>query len=220
MKDDALRSYAQSGEDLIIFFLARHILHLPYIYYLDLGANHPTQLNNTHLFYEEGFQGVSVDANPYFEHLFKTKRPKDKFINCGVGTKNGSANFYEIEPHTLSTFSEAEARRYSSYIGHRVVKKSKKKIYTVETIIIKYCEKVPNILSLDVEGLDFDILQSINFNKWSPDIVCVETLEYTNDNKERKVNKIIDYLKERNYKLYADTYINSIFVLEDSWIKR
>ena len=133
----ATPSYAQCGEDVILLFLIRHLLHLEDVYYLDIGANEPEHLNNTTLLYENGYRGVSIDANPYFESLHKASRPEDTFVVCGVGNKNMSAKFYELDPHTLSTFSKKEADDYTQSGRHKLVSVKKTKIYTIDKILKK-----------------------------------------------------------------------------------
>lgn len=110
---NSARSFSQCGEDIIIKFLAHHVLHIKDIIYLDLGSNHPTHLNNTYLFYVEGCYGVSVDANQVFIKMYHDLRPRDKFIHCGVGNKSGELTFYEMEPDSLSTFSLETAMNYT-----------------------------------------------------------------------------------------------------------
>ena len=56
-------SYSQCGEDLILkqLFTA---LGIGKVNYLDIGAHHPTCLNNTYLFYGYGGHGVCVEPDP------------------------------------------------------------------------------------------------------------------------------------------------------------
>jgi len=210
-------SYSQCGEDLVIDFLAKHILHIDEIYYLDLGSNHPVHFNNTYALYKAGHRGVSIDANPLFKKEYATYRKDDKFINCGVGPKIGKLMFYEIDPDTLSTFSEETALEYTKSGNHKIIKKRKVPVLTVEKIISKYCSKVPNLLSIDIEGLDYEILSGIDFTAWRPAIVCAETLGYSENATGRKLDEIKELLVDSGFMIYADTYINTIFVSLQAW---
>lgn len=215
------KSYSQSGEDIIIDFLFKHVLSIDPIRYLDVGANDPIKFNNTYLFYEEGHRGICVDPNPYFKASYKGLRPDDIFISAGVGGKETKEKFYIIEPHTLSTFSKKEAEKNSKQPGYKLEKIVKLPIVTIDRILSKYNSgDLPNLFSLDVEGLDFEILKSIDFNRWSPAVICVETLTYTSDAKEQKINEVIEYLEGKGYRVYADTYINTVFVGEEAWSSR
>ncbi len=214
-------SYSQSGEDLIVDFLFKNMLHQDQLSYLDIGSSDPLALNNTYLFYTQGFRGVCVDANPYFEPLYKQQRPEDIFVCAGIGSKEGLTDFYEIEPRTLSTFSEEEANRYTAGGNHKLLGPIKVPMLRLESILSKYFkEKLPNFLSVDVEGLDDQVLRAAFQAKWFPAVVCVETLTYTQDASETKIQETADLMKSNDYIMYGDTYINSIFVHKAAWDNR
>ena len=79
---------------------------------------------------------------------------------------------------------------------------------------------IPDFLSIDVEGLDIEIIKSIDFVKYRPKVICVETIQFSPKGNENIKNyDIINYLKEMNYYLYADTNINSIFIDNNFFLK-
>lgn len=219
-KNKPQESYSQCGEDLIIQFIL-NCLNEKDITYLDIGTNHPFKLNNTALFYKRGFHGVCVEADPFQIKEIKKYRPRDICLNIGVGPKElKNLDFYIMSTPTLNTFSEEEARRYVSYGKQKIKQIIKMDILSVNTIIEKYFIKAPTIISLDVEGWDLEILRSFDFVKYSPSVFCVETLTYTEDKSEVKIPEISELLKANGYMLFADTYINSIFVKESAWKNR
>ena len=61
------------------------------------------------------------------------------------------------------------------------------------------------------------ILQDFNFKKFRPEVFCIETLTYTENNTETKLYALIEYMKAQDYFVYADTYINTIFVDKEKW---
>ncbi len=63
------------------------------------------------------------------------------------------------------------------------------------------------------------ILQSLDFKEWRPAVICVETISYAPKKEQKKVDNIFKYLKNNNYRVYADTYINTIFVDNTRWSK-
>jgi hypothetical protein len=75
----------------------------------------------------------------------------------------------------------------------------------------------PNLVSIDVEGFDFQILKGIDFSRFKPEVFCIETLGFVEDNREIKKNDIIDFFLSKGYFVYADTYINTIFCRKDSY---
>jgi hypothetical protein len=94
-------------------------------------------------------------------------------------------------------------------------------IIGINDLISKSFNHSPNIFSLDVEGLDIEILKAFNFNEYTPEIICVESIShpYTQDTTE-KVNDIFELMNKNGYMMFADTYINTIFVHKKKWEKR
>lgn len=212
-------SYAQCGEDLILQQLFT-VLGIADVVYLDVGAHHPTYLSNTYFFYDSGGHGVCVEPDPALFAEFAKQRPRDVNVNCGVGIASGAADFYIMSTSTLNTFSKVEAERYQSYGMQRIVKTIKVELKTINEIIAKNFKKCPNLVSLDIEGMDFLILQNFDFEKYRPEVFCLETLTYTENKSERKLTEIIDLMHANGYMTYADTYINTIFVENLAWKNR
>jgi FkbM family methyltransferase len=212
-------AYAQSGEDLILSHLF-YKLNIDCPTYLDIGANHPSFISNTYYFYLRGSRGVCVEPNPYLFRKIKRCRPGDTVINAGVGiNENTQADFYLFpkQSHGLSTFSKEEAEYWARVGMKRVGKIQYEKVIqvpliTINTIFEKYFKKPPDLISLDVEGLDLKILQSLNFEKYYPKIICVETLVYDENQNENKNYEIISFLQQKGYSIYADTHVNTIFL--------
>jgi len=214
------KSFSQSGEDLIMQFIFMW-LRIEKPSYIDIGAHHPTYLSNTFLFYENGSSGVCIEPDPFlFERICKTRK-RDVCLNIGVGEGNSDkADFYILSSRTLNTFSREEAQRYASYEGKTIQKIVEIPLLSINEIIEKYCPEVPNFVSIDVEGMDLQILKSFDFKKYCPEVFCIETLTYTEDNTEQKLTEIIDYMLSKDYFVYADTYLNSIFVSQAAWNHR
>jgi FkbM family methyltransferase len=172
------------------------------------------------LFYQKGGRGVCVEPDPSLFKEFAAKRPRDTHLNCGVGVEPGEADFYVMSTSTLNTFSREEAERYQSYGQQRIMKKLRIDVKNVNEIIAQNFEHAPNLVSLDVEGLDYAIMQSFDFSRQRPEVFCLETLSYTEDKSERKLAELIGLMHENGYMTYADTYINTIFVDEVAWSNR
>lgn len=219
ISDNRRVSYSQSGEDLIIEQIFM-VLGRKQLSYLDLGANHPTRFSNTYLFYRKGSSGVCVEPNPALQPLFKKWRSRDTLLICGVGLEVAEADFFLMTTNTLNTFSKDEAERYQRYGRQKIEKVIKLPLRPVNDILEENFRACPNFVSLDVEGLDFQILKGIDFNKWRPEVFCIETLTYTEDRTERKLDEIIEFMKDQNYMVYGDTYINTIFVDTQAWQQR
>ena len=208
----AKTSYSQVGEDLVVDYLFTS-LGIKDITYLEIGTNQPVLCNNTYLFYKTGFRGVCVEPDTEMIELIKTKRPGDKILNVGIGlTDQSEATFY-LFPGLLngwSTFSESEAkiRQEESGISYRQLQVPLK---SINSILEEYFHSCPNFISVDVEGLDLAILQSMDFIRFRPDVICVETISFSTNNSERKQEDISAFMHSKGYITYADTHVNTIF---------
>lgn len=211
------KSWSQCGEDLILRYLF-DLLHIPRPSYIDIGAHHPWYFNNTYLFYRQGARGINVEPDPSLYAGLRKERRHDINLNAGIGPREAEMDFYVMSSRTLSTFSAAEARKHVERHGLRIVDTRRIHVQTFAQAVDTHMGRTPDLVSLDVEGLDLDILRSIDFSRHRPHAFCVETLSYAaGDGSGIKSAEIHALMLANEYRLYADTYINSIYVAERSW---
>lgn len=215
---DAKHSYAQAGEDLIVDFVAR-AMQIENVSYLDVGAHHPTHFSNTYLFYKRGYQGVLVEPDPELAASIRHVRPRDTCIEAGVGLHSVvNAQFFVMSTRTLNTFSEEEAKRYEAMGTQRIEKILPVPMVTLDEVLAdQFQGREPTLVSIDVEGLDFDVLSTLDLEKHRPPIICVETLQYSETREEIKDTRIAQLMSDNDYFAYGDTYINTIFVDRVRW---
>jgi FkbM family methyltransferase len=187
--------------------------------YLDIGANHPRFISNTYFFYQRGCHGVLVEPNPRLAARLRSARPRDKVLEVGIGVRGQTeASFYQFPPHAdgLSTFSRAEAEHWQT-VGMRgygrieVQAILRVPMLEVNEVIARHFDGAPNLLSLDIEGLDLEVLQSLDFERFAPDVICVETLGYDARQRSFKRTDVIDFVCGQRYQIYADTHVNTLF---------
>ncbi len=211
------KSWSQCGEDLIMRYLF-DLLQIARPSYIDIGAHHPWYYNNTYLFYRQGARGINVEPDPSLFAGLRRGRPRDLNLNIGIGPRQAELDFYVLSRRTLNTFSASEARKYVEEHGLRIVDTRRVQVQTFAQVIDAHLGHAPDLVSLDVEGLDLDILRSIDFSNYRPHVFCVETISYAGgDGSGVKCAEIHALMLQSGYKLYADTYINSIYVAESSW---
>lgn len=221
-RGDRKTSYAQCGEDLIVEFIFEASSKFNPTY-LDLGAYHPKKLSNTYLFYVKGCRGVCVEPDPVLHAKIAGARRGDVCLNVGVGfdeRQAATSPFYIMSAKTLNTFSREDAERYQRYGSHKIERVVEVPLLHVNKIIEQHFAAYPNFVSLDVEGLDLKVLQALDFARFRPEVFCVETLTYAEDKTEEKLTDTIDFMLSQGYFVYADTYINTIFVDKDFWKNR
>ncbi len=185
--------------------------------YLDLGTNQPSWGNNTYLFYLCGSCGVCVEADESLTAEISRIRPRDKVLNLGVGFDlKTEADFYIFDQPAINTFDRDQALLRTESGVHKIIKVSRVKLEPISEIISKYCEGIPDFLSLDIEGLDYVALCSLDLGKFPIPVICVETCNYSEDFEKQKEKPIFIYMESAGYFPYADTYVNTIFV-NKSW---
>jgi len=211
------KSWSQCGEDLILRYLF-DLMRIARPSYIDIGAHHPWYYNNTYLFYRQGARGVNIEPDPSLHAGLRRGRRRDINLNLGIGPREAELDFYVMSTPTLSTFSSSEARRYVEEHGLHIDATRQIKVQTFAQTVDTYMGRTPDLVSLDVEGWDLDILRSIDFTRHRPHAFCVETISYAEgDGSGVKSVEIHALMLENGYRLYADTYINSIYVAESSW---
>lgn len=208
-------TFSQSGEDSIINYIfntmGRKIEN-----YLDLGANHAFHLSNTYNFYAQGARGVLLEANPELAMELVEKRPKDIVINKCLAEKSGETlDFYILNGDGLST---CDYNAVQNFIKENPVLKITKKItiesITINEIIDKYFpEKAPDIMNIDIEGMELSILKMTDFEKFRPLVIICEMIEYKNGlTIGQKNTEILEFMRKNDYEEFAFTGINSIFI--------
>ena len=204
------KSYSQCGEDIIIGRLLK-MLNISKPFYIDIGANDPVVYSNTYSFYEKGAHGILVEPNPALCQKIRIKRPRDIVLEVGVGAKKGALTYFMFDNHSLNTFSPEKATGAEKK-GYLLAKKMEVTIKTFEEIVRENDVKNIDLLSLDVEGLDFEILQSIDFSICRPKIITVETQSFGTYENGTNVLSIDKLLTDKEYEIAGMTPINKIFI--------
>lgn len=163
-------------------------------YYVDVGCYHPVHLSNTFLLHKKGWNGVNIDISEYTIDLFNYLRPRDTNINNAVTNFDGSTKFYYQKK--LSQLSSIKKNTATKRMQGKIDEKDIK-AYKLSTILnnTKYRHKKINFLNIDAEDSDFDVLCSIDFKIYRPDMICVEIIE-----EDIFESNIYRFLNELNYK--------------------
>lgn len=204
-------SYSQAGEDLAVrfFFEYRGIGAMTY---LDIGANHPIELNNTYLFYRQAFRGVLIEPNPAYADLLRAVRPGDKTLLAGIGvTAAREAEFYVMSAPTLSTFSKEQAERARAALGKtlRIEEVIKVPLLDINAVMDEHFQGAPTFVSIDTEGMDLAILKTIDFKRFRPKVICAETVE---SGTTTMIADIPAFLTAHGYVVRGGSFVNTIFV--------
>ena len=136
-------------------------------FYVDVGAYHPTKINNTYLLYKRNWRGINIDISNFSINLFNFWRPKDLNFCRAITNKNGIAKkYYQKDFSFLSTISKEQAKNhFQGKIKEKKIKCSKLTNLLENT---KYKKRKIDFLNVDVEGQDLEVLKSLNFKIFRP----------------------------------------------------
>lgn len=210
-------SYAQFGEDIVTDSILWY-LRIARPLYLDIGAYHPKFLSNTFYFYKKGGSGVCIEPDQARRSLFQRMRPRDLCLSVGVGAEDKAAvPFYVLSEPSLSTFDRANAQAHEAAGTAKIRAAIEVQVFSINTLIEKHFPRCPDFLSVDVEGIDLEILQALDFIRFRPAVICVETIDFYT---QAKQTEAAAFLQAQGYRVQADTAINTIFVDEQAWQRR
>ena len=212
----AVKSYSQEGEDLI---LNRIFEGISKGFFVDVGAHHPFRFSNTYFFYKKGWSGINIDAMPGSMNLFHKFRSRDINLELPISDVNQKLTYYSFNEPALNTFSpklrDEQLSKNPNYIVEKEIVLETHKLSDVLDKYLPPSTKI-NFLSIDVEGVDINVLRSNDWTKYLPDVVLVEVLESNlNGIQESEVYKI---LKNYNYIIYAKC-VNTVFFAQKSFIQ-
>ena len=207
------KSYSGHAQDLIVNHFFRNKNKGIYI---DVGCYHPYNGNNTKLLYDRGWSGINIDLDFHTIDFFNFIRKRDENINIAISEKEGEKDLYFF--HNRSAINSlSEIRKKEAKEIRRI------KTKTLNSIIenSKFKDEKINLLSIDVEGHEIEVLRSIDFNKYFPEMIIIEFLErdimdnmeFHNQNIDQIINSdIYQHMIKNDYHFVNWLHSDLIFV--------
>lgn len=210
-------SYSQEGEDMI---LSRMLGIRDNGFYIDVGAFHPQIYSNTYYFYLQGWKGINIDARPGSMGIFKKIRPNDINLEVPISDRKQVLTYHSFDKPELNGFSkELSKGRDGLKIGDweaKLISEIKLQTSTLSEVLDEHLSCYQNIdfLNVDVEGLDYQVLKSNNWEKYRPKLVSVEDLEMSLTTQDTE-SKITSFMYKQGYQFYSKAVNTLIFKRED-----
>ena len=196
------KSYSMDQEDLVV---EKYFKNKNTGFYVDVGCYHPLKLNNTMLLYQKGWRGINIDISDFSIKLFKFLRPDDFNLNVAVSNNESEIDmFFQKKISQLSTIKENQAK--IAFQGNILNKKILSRRLTSILDESKYKDQKIDFLNVDVEGADFEVLQSLDLNKYCPELICIEVLE-----KDLENSDVFNFLYKNRYKKIWSGVFSHIF---------
>ena len=174
-------------------------------FFLDVGAHDGVSINNT-LYFEKynNWTGINIEPIKKVYDNLLINRPNNININCAVSNNDGKTEFLcntgytEMISGIKNTFDPRHFERLQKEnnkmgsITDVIIVNTKK----IETICDEYKISHINYLSIDVEGAEFEVIKSINFDKVFIDIIGFE------NNYDDIGFPIVNFLKDKNFIMF------------------
>jgi FkbM family methyltransferase len=195
----SLRSFSQPGLDQDLGVIKYYKLKRNG-YYVDIGANDGIDLSNTCMLeYDYEWKGICIEPLPEEFSRLSKNRPNSICIQKAVFGKSG----LKLEFAVAGLYSGI-----CDTINHHKEKADKAPKITVETITLNDVLEQANApsfieyLSIDTEGSEYDILITINYDKYTFGIIHLE-----HNFIEPQRTAIREFLESKNY----------VFVRDNMW---
>jgi FkbM family methyltransferase len=184
------RTYSQCGEDILIDINLRQDKGYKG-FYVDIGAHNPFALSNTARFYKRGWRGINVEASSNLLLAFKLFRRRDINLNMAIGDSTQSLKFHIFDIQAFNTFDETLANERIQR-GLKLSRIVEIKQIRLDELLDTFLPKGQHIdfMSVDVEGLDYKVLSTNNWDKYKPDIIAVE--DYVSDISKSNIQKLLE----------------------------
>lgn len=197
----ATKSYSQEGEDMV---LRRLFEGAGPGFYVDVGAHHPKRFSNTYHFYCNGWRGINIDARPGSMEQFNRLRPRDLNLEAGIAREPRELTYYMFNEPALNTF-DGELARARDAGAYRIVARQSMQTRTLGEILAEHLPEGQGIefLTVDVEGLDQEVLESNDWERFRPGYVLAECAQTALAELEK--DAICRFMSEKGYAIFAKT---------------
>lgn len=198
---------SQHGEDVL---LGQFFDFKASGFFVEVGAFDGVELSNSYFFEALGWEGILIEPNPNYFKQYAEKRPYSRHINAAVlGGDQDKAQ--------LTMVADAPALSYSeTSVAHR--SRVEKVAGNLEVINVD-CVKLSDVLkdysgdidfiSIDVEGAELSVLQTLDFDQHRPAVFVIE------DNSAGKDSSVSDFLGSKGYEKRFLLGCNDFYLAKD-----
>jgi FkbM family methyltransferase len=181
---------------------------------VDVGANHGTWTREALRYFPEAYYTLLEPQNwlkKSFQDILDAN-PKVQFYPVGAGEKEGSFQFTIVDRDDSCSFrySKEEAKE----AGFEQIEIP---VVTLNSLLSNSELPVPDIIKIDAEGLDIEVLKGASDFFGKTEIFMVEA-GVVNKSFDNSFLKLINFMDEKDYRLFDITDINRPFQPQVLWL--
>ena len=187
--------------------------------FMDIGAHDGVSLNNT-LYFEQTnkWTGINIEPIKSIYDKLVINRPNCININCAICNNDGVAEFICNTGYTemISGLKNSFDKRHLNRLENEnntfgstteIINVNTKKF---ESICNEYNINHIHYLSIDVEGAEFDVIKSINYDK-----VFIDVIGFENNYSDVSI-PIIHFLEKENFVFLSQTSLDIFMINTNS----
>jgi FkbM family methyltransferase len=170
-------------------------------YFVDVGASHPTNGSQSWHLEQKGWRGVLVEPIPELCEALRRERPRSVTVQaaCGAPEQRGRVDFHVADGYTRSSLEKNAVSLTASFTRTEAVD-----LKTLDDILAEADPPKIDFVSIDVEGLQLNVLRGFDLRKHRPTLLLVE---------DHLLNlKTHRHLGQHGYRLVKRTVRNSWYV--------
>lgn len=202
--------FSQFGEDIV---LENIFGRKKGGFYVDVGCYHPKHWSNTYLLHQREWTGINIDIDAYKIQSFNRVRGKSINICSAVSNEEKEITYYCSRDYSpVNTLDQNFANEMTSKKPrvNYVAKQTKSRMLDNIILETKFCEREIDLLSIDVEGHELPVLQSLNFEVYKPKVLVIELHKEMID--EILKTELYEFIVAKQYSLYSWIKPSLIFI--------
>lgn len=205
------RHHSQFGEDVVLNdWLDKSVRNG---FYVDVGCYHPSKFSNTCFLHKRGWSGINIDMDAIKIKCFDLARPDDTNINAAVSNRKETVTVYNFSRYGLGSTIDPEVAKNTPM---PVYSKNDIETRPLSEIIdaSPFRDRQIDLLTIDAEGHDFEVIQSLDMVRYKPKILLTES--HLTDLAAILQLPMHCYLEEQGYKLMNWVGFTLIYALPNS----
>lgn len=196
---------AFSNQDLIAFL---YFSGKSAGFYVDIGAFDGVQISNTYALEKIGWDGVCIEPIPEIFSLLETNRNSHMYNVAISSEAKHEVNFSKV-PRSLglSGLEHQMPERIRKGLENQELKIENITVNTMtfDDVMKHHSEiKYVDFLSIDVEGGEIDVLDSIDFERYRFGLITIENNAGT--------AKLAKYMNRHGYVIFLDLGVDLMFI--------
>ncbi|MFN8641689.1 MAG: FkbM family methyltransferase [Candidatus Binatia bacterium] len=208
-------------------------LHRPDFFFVNIGANDGVSNDPIHPFLRRyGWRGIAVEPVGYIcdelrrnyadlpgvivEHAAVTSTPRPLCFVPPEATRHGFVRQVgSLHPDYLEkTIALMRLYEFAGPVEadlERHIQRVEVPCFTFEELLTRHRVRHIDFLNIDAEQCDFEILSMIDFTRWRPSVLCIETSEFTEeqDLRARQLLHLAGYAYLEPFDIFSEVFVRN-----------